>query len=122
MSENEAVGVILGFECSVPPPKYQPPPSHETAHPIPPFPTLMPTRYEDVCGVSRWDTSNLEEVLDWEECDDFTFVGWSYERKPPKRCFCVKCGGTKFLVGSSEACMTIIKCPECGWERVVHDG
>lgn len=82
----------------------------------------MPTRYEDVCGVSRWDSDNLEEVLDWKDRGDFTFIGWSYEKEPAATCICLKCGNDRFLVGCSDALLTILKCPNCGWERVVHDG
>ncbi len=92
-------------------------------HSILPMPTLMPTRCVDDLGVSRWRLWNLENVVEWRARGDFEFVGWDYERRPPNTCLCVKCGGDKFLVGNSPDCpLTIIKCPECGWERVVHEG
>ncbi len=120
MSEPEAVGVILGYEASAPPPREEPP---IASHPIPPIPTLMPTRYEDVCGVSQWDKDNLEVVVGWGDTEEFKFVGWSYEQEPPGTAYCLKCGNDKFLVGSNfDALLTIIKCPECGWERVIHEG
>ncbi len=34
---------------------------------------------------------------------------------------CVKCKTDKFVVGQADY-QTILRCPECGWERVVHDG
>ncbi len=119
MSE-EAVGVILGFEASAPPPREKPP---IVPHPIPPFPTLMPTRYVDEDGVSRWDKSNLLEVLNSEQKGDFAFIGWSYERHPAETYVCQVCGTSRFLVGcNGHACLTILKCPNCGWERVIHEG
>ncbi len=120
MSEPEAVGVILGFESSEPPPAEKSP---IVPHPIPPFPTLMPTRCVDAYGVSKWDTDNISNVIGWEENGEFKFVGWSYEREPAKTAYCLMCGNDKFLVGSNnDALLTILKCPECGWERVIHEG
>lgn len=43
------------------------------------------------------------------------------EDKPMTTVVCVTCGGDKFQVGSGDW-VTAIKCCECGWERVIHDG
>lgn len=34
---------------------------------------------------------------------------------------CVRCGGTQFNVGRG-AYRTVIRCPACKWERLVHEG
>jgi DNA-directed RNA polymerase subunit RPC12/RpoP len=35
---------------------------------------------------------------------------------------CKQCGGYKFIVGKMDSYETSIKCPRCGFERIVHDG
>ena len=35
---------------------------------------------------------------------------------------CTKCGTFKFIVGYTENYETSIKCPRCGFEKIVHDG
>lgn len=35
---------------------------------------------------------------------------------------CGKCGCYKFIVGRTDNYETSIKCPRCGFERIVHDG
>lgn len=69
------------------------------------------------------DTDDMEEVVDSAPRGDFALIGWSYEKRPPDTYFCLKCGTDRFLVGKSpDALLTVLKCPNCGWERCVHDG
>ena len=35
---------------------------------------------------------------------------------------CRRCGGYKFIVGYTDSFETSIKCPKCGFEKIVHDG
>lgn len=35
---------------------------------------------------------------------------------------CVRCGAYKFIVGYTDSFETSIKCPKCGFERIVHEG
>ncbi len=41
---------------------------------------------------------------------------------PLKTCVCCKCKTDKFEVGQNKNYQTVIKCPNCGWEEVIHDG
>ena len=69
------------------------------------------------------DTDDLEEVVGVEARGDFLVIGWSYEQHSPNTYVCRKCGADRFLVGTSpDALVTVLKCPNCGWERSIHEG
>ena len=48
-------------------------------------------------------------------------LGQIYDDGPAKTLVCDRCGNDKFLVGKG-SCLTVIKCPSCGWEASIHDG
>lgn len=48
-------------------------------------------------------------------------VGQSYATGPVPTFICKECGTDKFNVGTSNY-VTAIRCPSCGWEKVIHDG
>ena len=62
----------------------------------------------------------MDELV--EELYTNTFsIGQFYEEKPAKKIKCRKCGSDKFIVGIGDY-YTAIKCPECKWEKCIHDG
>ncbi len=68
---------------------------------------------------SNEDTYKTSFVLDVD--DETTFSkGQCYEEGVAKKLIC-KCGCDKMYVGQ-DSHFTIIKCPECGNEEVIHDG
>jgi len=83
-------------------------------------------RVEEPWGDLECDDAEPEKPW-WDEVDDHTFhlAGYHGRRGAPstpmKRVVCRGCGGDRFQVGSGEW-VTAIKCVNCGWERVIHDG
>jgi DNA-directed RNA polymerase subunit RPC12/RpoP len=66
--------------------------------------------------VGVFDDPHLIELFenDWH-------TGQTYAAKPALQLRCVKCGSTQFEVGSSEY-WTGIRCPNCKYEMLWHDG
>lgn len=80
---------------------------------------------------TKWlDTRSNKEYISWKADDDFvnfnkednTFhIGQSYEKKAVTSLECKSCGGKEFNVGSGH-CYTAIRCPNCKWEVLLHEG
>lgn len=62
----------------------------------------------------------FEEVLEETDEDEFV-IGQVYEDKPDKKLVCKKCGTDKFIIGAGTY-HTSIKCPNCKYEKTIHDG
>ncbi len=45
----------------------------------------------------------------------------AYKGEEVETYVCSKCKTDKFIVGCGD-CQTLLKCPNCGWEEVIHDG
>lgn len=54
--------------------------------------------------------------------DDGLFhIGQCYDIWVAETVQCIKCGSKEFNVGSGTH-FTVIRCPKCKWEWIVHDG
>ena len=51
---------------------------------------------------------------------DFTTTQ-SYKPDEPAKTYICECGNDRLQVGSAHY-LTVIKCPDCKWEDVIHDG
>ena len=82
---------------------------------------------DDICPIcgfcSRCHTDSEIEGT----CASFLYTQktdhFKFPTPEPKSTYeCGRCGGYKFIVGYTDSYETSIKCPRCGFERIVHDG
>ena len=57
-------------------------------------------------------------LLDTQKTEHFKFKA----SEPVPTYECIRCGAYKFIVGITDTYETSIKCPRCGFEKIVHDG
>ena len=82
--------------------------------------SVMAKNFRSSDPYSRLDDDSEVAYVDRIARDDFA-LGQDYDEKPADTLVCQRCGGDKFLVGQGH-CLTVIKCPSCGWEASIHDG
>lgn len=73
-----------------------------------------------VTDYSTWDDEKMEFAAPVLGLQDSTAFRPPHE-KVSEAYVCLKCGGDRFHVGHGPH-LTVLKCPDCGWTQVVHDG
>ena len=62
----------------------------------------------------------FDEVLEVKKEQDFS-IGQSYSKKTDDLMCCKVCGGDKFELGMGSY-HTAIRCPQCKYEYLIHEG
>lgn len=81
----------------------------------------MGLRTPDFCGDLECDDAEYRDVSWFRSEDRHDFHISDDKDVCLKTEVCKICGGDRFLVGSG-GYKTAIKCANCGWESVVHEG
>jgi len=69
--------------------------------------------------VEGFEETPINKVVEYVQ-SDFS-LGQTYDDKPAEKIVCVKCGSDRFEVGSGH-CLTVLRCPNCRWEAICHEG
>lgn len=69
---------------------------------------------------SKEELNYVNDVFETSDDDEFS-IGQCYEKEPASKIYCKKCLSDKFIVGLGSY-YTAIKCPNCLWEKCIHDG
>ena len=74
-------------------------------------------RYKD----DVYPRGDTRDVLKWPVEDRTFHIGQDYENEAVTTAQCAICGSKEFNVGCGDY-YTAIRCPKCGWERMIHEG
>ena len=69
----------------------------------------------------EYPPGDTRDVLKWPRGDTTFHIGQSYEKEAATTAQCAICGSKEFNVGCGDY-YTAIRCPTCGWERLIHEG
>lgn len=73
-------------------------------------------------GKSEEETDDLFYAFKaLEEMGKFFHIGQSYEKKPAEKQRCATCKTDKFEIAIGSY-YTAIRCPNCRWEKCIHEG